>query len=612
LKALIHLLDVDSEQAVEAGWRATTVRERWQRASQTVLRRLVADPPAVFRRSLGAALARALEGLVRAEVCDPVDALLFVAHRLTRPEHFAILGEASRHPDLIALLRHYEAFARAQLETSEPTRQSEGPQGRDPLPSLPPGSDTEAGPDDPLARKLAALTQLARDLSGENSSREETLRAVLVRVARALDSIYRASSLADLSSSGAGVDSVLASLEDAAGSLAQLVTAARLRLSEHEESDSRTARPARLQMGALARAVDRALDGESVALASPIADLVEALSESLPTPIATLLRSTLERVPDLPRASRKLVEPAHQENLLPAWMPTRRTLGGFYVVRALGKGGVGSVFVAKRVEERHDAEAESFALKVPEYGAQAARHMSEADFLQMFQSEATALLSLPAHPNLARFVTFDVGVRPKPILVMELVDGATLEMLIARRQLTTERALAVLDGLCTGLEAMHAVGVAHLDLKPTNVVMRKGTEPVLVDFGLAGRHIRPGCGSGPYGAPEVWGFVAGEGPVSPTPADVYAVACITYETLTTQPLFDQDSEMALVTAHMSHDGWPTPLRSWYRQKEVAAVAQLVGQGLRRNPRDRIDIATFRKKLAAIAPSLASLPWPLSP
>ena len=138
-------------------------------------------------------------------------------------------------------------------------------------------------------------------------------------------------------------------------------------------------------------------------------------------------------------------------------------LGGFFVLRSLGKGGVGSVFVVKRIEERNDPNAESFALKVPEYDAQVARHMSEADFMQMFQSEASALLSLPSHQNLARFVTFDLGLRPKPILVMELVDGVTSETLISRRQLTTERAFALIDGVLAGLEAMHSVGVAHLE-----------------------------------------------------------------------------------------------------------------------------------------------------
>jgi serine/threonine protein kinase len=280
-------------------------------------------------------------------------------------------------------------------------------------------------------------------------------------------------------------------------------------------------------------------------------------------------------------------------------------------LRSLGKGGVGSVFVVKRIEERNDPLAESFALKVPEYDAQAARHMSETDFLRMFQSEAHALLSLPLHPNLARFVTFDLAARPKPVLVMELVDGVTLETLLARHQLTTRAALELVDGLLAGLEAMHSVGVAHLDLKPTNVVMRAGNEPVLVDFGLAGRNIRLGCGSGAYGAPEIWGYTSEDGPVSPMPADVYAAACLIFETLTARALFTQESEVALISAHVTHDGWPDPLRILHQQPALAPLAVLLGRALRRTPKDRIDAITFRKELRSLAPKLSPLSWPFA-
>jgi hypothetical protein len=606
LRALIHLLDVDAEEGGESSPRTTAVQRRWLAACHTVLRRLVADPPSVFRRSLAAALARALEGLVRAEVCDPVDVLLFVAHRLSNPEDFKILGEAARSPDLIGLFRHYEAYLRADLAAKDPPPPP-APVDEAAL-SVSPPSIIELK--DELTKRLEALTQLARDLSGESSSREEALRAVLVRLARALAQIAQASSLGDLASADRAADSALSSFEEAAASLAQLVTSARLRLSEPDSSaEHRSLTPPREQ--ALGRAVDHALAGESGALAQQVEEIDAFFAECLPAPAATLIAATLERLVDLPRASRKVVT-TQPESLLPSWIPTKRTLGGFFVLRSLGKGGVGSVFVAKRIEERNDPKAESFALKVPEFDAQVARHMSEADFLQMFQSEASALLSLPSHQNLARFVTFDLGLRPKPILVMELVDGVTLEMLISRRQLTTARALTLLDGVFAGLEAMHGVGVAHLDLKPTNVVMRGGKEPVLVDFGLAGRHLRLGCGSGPYGAPEVWGLVTGDDPVSPISADVYAAACLTYETLTTQPLFDQGSEMDLMKAHLSHDGWPTPLRTWYQQKPVAEIARLVGLALRRDPRERIDISALRKQLAALGPTVADLPWPLSP
>jgi hypothetical protein len=605
LKALIHLLDVDADPSSDSAFRVATVRERWLHASHAALRRLIVDPPSEFHRSLAAALARAIEGLVRAEVCDTVDALLFMALELADAEHFKILAEASKHPDLIALLNRYETFVRAQTGPPAPDASDEMPL------SLPGFGGPVPDEKDALVRRFEALAALASELSGENSSREEVLRAVLGRLARALARVHESSSLAELASPAAGMDVPLAAFEEATSALGQLVTAARLRLAEGEQDDVRSL-PARQQLGALARAVERSVAGDGVDLRQIIVDLGAGLSLSLPAPIALLATSALERVPTLPRTARRVASVAQHEIALPAWLPPRRTLGGFYVVRPLGAGGVGSVFVVRRIEERNDPQAESFALKVPDYSAQVARHMSEADFLGMFQNEASALLSLPSHKNLARFVTFDLAARPKPILVMELVDGLTLETLLARRQLTTARALGFLDGVLAGLQAMHRVGVAHLDLKPTNVVMRKGEEPVLVDFGLAGRHIRLGCGSGPYGAPEVWGLESPGGPASPTFADVYAIACLTYETLTTQPLFDQENELALTTAHLSHDGWPTPLRSWHRQKDVAPLAELLGTGLRRNPRDRIDAPTFRSKLAALASPLARLPWPLSP
>ncbi len=121
-------------------------------------------------------------------------------------------------------------------------------------------------------------------------------------------------------------------------------------------------------------------------------------------------------------------------------MPARRTLGGFHMQRQIGGGAAGTVFVVTRADERHDPHAERFALKVPDYDATAARSLSESDFLKLFREEAGALLAIPEHENLARFVTFDAGARPKPILVMELVEGARLDKLIASRLLTLEKA----------------------------------------------------------------------------------------------------------------------------------------------------------------------------
>jgi hypothetical protein len=618
LKAFIHLLDVDGEQASESTARGGAVRGRWLRASHTLLRRLSSDPPSLFDRSIVAALARALDGLVRAEMCDAVDALLFVAQRLHGPAHFATLKEASKHADLALLFERYEVFIRAELEGRKPI--ADKPSSDEESPSLPLpferafaslASDTTNVPKDELSRRLAALSDFANSLTGENSSREEALRAVLVRLVRALEKIARASALGELLTTSVGAESTLGALDEAVSALGQMVTAARLRLSEGEAPDARSALHGRGYLEALVRVADLSVSGQKAEFDEAMDVLPGALAQALPSPLAALVMTTLQRVPRLPIVTR--VPAAHEggESPLPSWIPARRTLGGFYVLRSLGKGGVGSVFVVKRIEERNDPEAESFALKVPEYDAQAARHMSEPEFMRMFQSEASALLSLPLHTNLARFVTFDLAARPKPVLVMELVDGVTMETLLARRQLTMKGALDLIDGVLAGLEAMHSVEVAHLDVKPTNVVMRAGKEPVLVDFGLAGRHIRLGCGSGAYGAPEVWGYTTGDGPISPLPADVYAAACLTFEALTTQALFTQETEVALISAHVTHDGWPPPLKAMHQDRLLAPVAMLLGRALRRAAKDRIDVKTFRKELRAVAPALHAHPWPIA-
>jgi serine/threonine protein kinase len=231
----------------------------------------------------------------------------------------------------------------------------------------------------------------------------------------------------------------------------------------------------------------------------------------------------------------------------------------------------------------------------------------------MFRDEASALIALPQRPNLARFVTFDAGTKPKPILVMEFVEGVTFERLLETRGLDTARALRVLDDVLGGLEAMHSVGVGHLDLKPSNVLLRRGEEAVLVDFGLAGRHIRPGCGTGPYGAPEVWGALDGSGDagnLSPAKADIYAFGCIAFEVLTGRVLFEAPNEIAQIAMHVSHDGLPEPLARLSGDPSLAPVAELVRSTLRRDPAARPTATVVRKELARIAPTLARRRWPI--
>jgi serine/threonine protein kinase len=274
------------------------------------------------------------------------------------------------------------------------------------------------------------------------------------------------------------------------------------------------------------------------------------------------------------------------------------------------------VFIARRVEDRQDNTAPLFALKVPDYSAAAARTLSEEEFLRLFREEAGALLALPEHPNIARFVTFDAGASPKPILVMELVEGPSVERMLEMGDLSLTRARELLLGVGAGLDAMHEVGVAHLDLKPSNIIVCNADaitgvgqppKPVLVDFGLAGKHLRPGCGTANYGAPEIW---SGGNTSHAIAADVYAFGCLIFEAYTGKTLFDSVSEDAMITQHVTHDGDPEPVRALLERAETRELGALVARCIRRDPASRITMRQARQFLANLSIGEENPNWPV--
>jgi len=490
LRALLHL--VDGDLGSEDGPRASRNRARWAKVVGALLRRFEAGPPQELRRTLFAALARALDALVRVDALDATDVLLLVADSFVDPAELATLAEASMDPDLIRVFTRYGGFLAACNATGREVREV-----RDSMTRI----DSFAPPSNAFDPRLRALEELARELFTDASRRAEILRTALVRLHSSLEAIRMAASLTALQTVVSGDADALTGLVTALRSIGQLSRVARSRIdSDAAPLSTRMSMPPNQgENGSIAVAVARVVSGAEVGLSpSAVADWLRDLCADVPIALSDLVGSALAHLASLP----VVIRVAHVSLSLRA-IPARRTLGGFYIVRALGTGGAGSVFVVHRVEDRHEPDAEKFALKVPDYSASAARLISEAEFQKMFRDEASALLAIPSHPNLARFVTFDLAARPKPILVMELVEGGTLEHAVEARALDMSRCFALLDGVLAGLEAMHEVGVGHLDLKPGNVVLREGRDPVLVDFGLSGRHIRPGCATGPYGAPEV-------------------------------------------------------------------------------------------------------------
>jgi hypothetical protein len=598
LRALIHLLDTELDEGGEDGGEAAW--DRWRSAARSIAATLASGPLPGLRRALMATFARATDALARSGACDISDLVIVAAGELDAPKDLETLAEASMDPDTRTLLGSFAAFAKAVLAADEATPDADAapeslyPSREEPKPSA-------------LAAALGSLVALTDELAEAGTARADALRAVVVKLHHALGTATRARSLRDLSPSGAESETALA-IENAAFALSQIHAGARGRtLGEDVELGYRQS-----ASRALSSLVARALSEPQPS--SLYDEATTAITEGLPRPFTRLIARIVRGIGALPQTN-GLADDARRadvgrEDQLPAWVPARRALGAFYVERPLAAGGVGSVFVVTRLEDRHEPGAERFALKVPDYNANAARHLSEAEFMKMFRGEASALMSLPQHENLAHFVTFDLAARPKPILVMELVEGPNLERLIDARTFDSDRGLRALVQVLEGLAAMHEVGVGHLDLKPANVVLRGGDTAVLVDFGLAGRNIRPGCGSAPYSPPEVWGV--GPAGTKPTPmaVDVYGFACLAFEVLTGSLLFDGDTEVQMVTQHMSHDGLPPKLRSLASDPRFVDLAELLFAALRRDPERRVSVREMLPEFAKRTEKLRGVEWPM--
>jgi serine/threonine protein kinase len=157
---------------------------------------------------------------------------------------------------------------------------------------------------------------------------------------------------------------------------------------------------------------------------------------------------------------------------------------------------------------------------------------------------------------------------------------------------------------------MHSAGVGHLDVKPANVILRDERTAVLVDFGLSGRNIRPGCGTLEYCAPEVLGVVPDGHAAPPANTDIYAFACMAFETLTSKYVIDGRDETSVIAQHVEHDGWPRRLSEFARVDGMRELAMLLARCLRRDPKIRPSVREVRRALGLPAHDLESRSWPL--
>ena len=285
-------------------------------------------------------------------------------------------------------------------------------------------------------------------------------------------------------------------------------------------------------------------------------------------------------------------------------IPPGERLGHYTIISRLGAGGMGEVYHARDEHLRRDV-----AIKVlPD------TLTADAEALSRFQREARAIAAL-SHPNVVAIHQFDSNA-PTPYLVMELLHGKTLRTLLREALvLQVARCAAIVAPVCAALEAAHAAGIVHRDIKPDNIFLHEtpdGEVVKVVDFGIA--KLMDDAQPSPNDALTQRGTLVGT-PAYMAPerlvgspydarSDIYSVGVLAYHALTGEmPLpVDQPNVGEMVKLHLTTR--PRPLRE--RNPVVPQVlSEVVMEALDYDPVRRPPLRRIAETLRAFGGGAAS-------
>jgi serine/threonine-protein kinase len=281
------------------------------------------------------------------------------------------------------------------------------------------------------------------------------------------------------------------------------------------------------------------------------------------------------------------------------------TIGSYTVLKQLGTGAMGEVYLA---EHRHLKRKAAVKLLAPEL-------VGRPDLLERFFLEARATSAI-AHPGIVQVFDCEVDATGRPYIVMEFLDGETLAAVLARRGALPGLTAARLGrGMAEALEAAHAKGIVHRDLKPENIfVQSQPPDSVkLVDFGIAKlagdfragqvHQTRSGAmmGTPLYMSPEQCRDSAN----IDSRTDLYSLGCVLFEMLTGHPPFTHATLGDLVVAHMTET--PKDARA-VNPSVPPALAALTAELLRKNPAERPPgMRAVAERLATFVGGLTTVP-----
>jgi Tol biopolymer transport system component len=288
-------------------------------------------------------------------------------------------------------------------------------------------------------------------------------------------------------------------------------------------------------------------------------------------------------------------------------------LGPYEILGSLGAGGMGEVYRARDAKLGRDV-----ALKIlpPVFTA-------DADRVARFEREARLLASLN-HPHIGAIYGFeDAG--EVPSLVLELVEGDTLEDRVRGGPIPLAEALAIAQQIADALDAAHGSGIVHRDLKPPNIKITPEGVVKVLDFGLAKAHAGEESSLDLSRSPTMTGTNAGvilgtvaymspeqtRGKAVDKRTDIWAFGCVLYEMLTSRPAFRGETLSDTIVAILEREA------DWTRLPvgTPSAARRLMQRCLEKDPRRRLrDIGDARHWLqdastseAAVAPTASASP-----
>ncbi|MEI6667506.1 MAG: protein kinase [Acidobacteriota bacterium] len=292
-----------------------------------------------------------------------------------------------------------------------------------------------------------------------------------------------------------------------------------------------------------------------------------------------------------------------------------RLLGSYRVLSKVGEGGMGEVYRARDSKLNRDV-----AIKIlPEAFA------ADPERRARFAREAQVLAALN-HPHIAAIYAVEEGGMPAPLsaagpagpsaqtpfLVMELVEGPTLDARIAGRPVPIPEALAIAAQIADALDAAHEKGIVHRDLKPANIKVRDDGTVKVLDFGLAKALGAEGASAtaDAINSPTMTAMASRMGVILGTAAymspeqargravdkrtDIWAFGCVLYEMLTGQRAFPGEDVAEFIAAVLTREP------DWIRLPAAMPprIVDLLRRCLKKDPRERLrDIGDARAEIA---------------